>query len=332
MSQPFGAQVHVNRPLSNISQAYLQDAEDYIADKVAPVVPVLKQSDRYFTYTKGDWFRDEAQLRAPGTESAGGGYNLTNTSTYYAPVYAYHKDVDPQIRANSDLPLNADRDATLWITQRLLLKREILVVNVMFQTSTWTGGPNGVDFTPSPQWNQANSTPLEDLETLIWSIKSQTAKFPNRLVLGAHVWETLKNHDEIIQRVKYTQRGVTTTEILASLIAPPGVDNFQVLVAAAIENTAPENTAGTNTFQFITPQKNALLLYAEPNPGIMVASSAYIFTWTGLLGAGAFGSRISQIPAPLLGIGTVRTEGELAFAATLVGVDLGCLLLNAVSS
>ena len=313
-----------------ISQAYMQDASDYIADKVFPVVPVQKQSDRYFVYTKGDWFRDEAQVRAPGTESAGGGYGLDNTPSYYAPVYAFHKDVDPQIRANSDVPLNADRDATLFITQRLLLKREILVAQTVMATSTWTGSTTGGDITPSPQWDLANSTPLEDIEKQIWAVKKVTAKFPNRFVLGARVWEVLKNHDEVVQRIKYTQRGVVTTDLLASLIAPPGVEDFQVFVAAAVYNTATQGA--TDSFTFISPQKDCLLLYAEPEPGIMVPSAGYIFTWVGLLGAGSFGSRISQIPAPLLGIGTTRVEGELAFACKIVGADLGCYFHNAVSA
>ena len=337
MPEPTLQAVHVNRPLTNISQAYMQDASDYIADKIFPIVPVQKQSDRYFIYLKGDWFRDEAQVRAPGTESAGGGYNLDNTPTYYAPVYAFHKDVDPQIRANSDVPLDADRDATLFITHRLLLKREILVQNTVLATSTWTGSTTGGDITPNPQWNLANSTPLEDIEAQIWSIKQQTAKFPNRFVLGPRVWEVLKNHDEVVQRIKYTQRGVVTTDLLASLIAPPGVTNFQVLVASAIQNLAAQTVPETQTtqalnMQFIAPTKSALLLYAEPDPGIMVPSAGYIFTWVGLLGAGAFGSRISQIPAPLLGIGTTRTEGELAFGVKIVGSDLGMYFLNAVSS
>jgi hypothetical protein len=110
MAQPTLTSVHVNRPLTNISQAYMQDNDDYIAGKIFPMVPVQKQSDSYFIYTKDDWFRSVAQLRGPGTESAGGGYPLT-TATYYAPVYAVHKDVDEQVRANSDDPLNADRDA-----------------------------------------------------------------------------------------------------------------------------------------------------------------------------------------------------------------------------
>lgn len=330
MPQPALNAVHVNRPLTNISQAYMQDASDYIADRLFPVVPVQKQSDRYFVYTKGDWFRDEAQVRGPATESAGGGYSLDNTPSYYAPVYAFHKDVDEQVRANSDDPLNADRDATMFVTERMLLKREVLTVATVLAASTWTGSSTGSDITPTTAWNLANSTPLEDIETEVWAVKGVTGKFPNRLVLGAHVWKALKNHAEIQDRIKYTQRGVTTPEIIASLVAPPGVDNFEVIVASAIINNGIEGAA--DSFAFIAPQKDALLMFAQPQPGILKPSSGYIFTWVGLLGAGAFGTRISNIPMPWLGQGTERIEGELAFAVKVVGADLGSYFLNAVST
>ena len=85
MPQPTMGQSHVDAVLTNISVAYAQQAGNFIADKVFPTVPVDKKSDKYFTYTKNDWFRDEAQRRGPGTEPAGGGYNLS-TDTYSCVV------------------------------------------------------------------------------------------------------------------------------------------------------------------------------------------------------------------------------------------------------
>lgn len=83
--------VHVNRPLTNISIAYIQEQTQFVADKVFPLVPVQKQSDRYFQYLKEDWFRSDAEERAPGTETAGSGWKLDNTPTYYTPIYGIHK-------------------------------------------------------------------------------------------------------------------------------------------------------------------------------------------------------------------------------------------------
>ena len=65
MAQPTPSDVHVDAILTNISVAYIQDQNYFIANKVFPSIPVEKQSDKYFKYTKGDWFRDEAAVRAP---------------------------------------------------------------------------------------------------------------------------------------------------------------------------------------------------------------------------------------------------------------------------
>ena len=67
---PTPGDVHVNVPLTNISIAYLQNASNFIASRVFPNIPVQKQSDRYYTYDRGEFNRDEMKERAAGTESA----------------------------------------------------------------------------------------------------------------------------------------------------------------------------------------------------------------------------------------------------------------------
>ena len=118
---PNRRQSHIDSALTNISVAYMQDSSNFIADKVFPVVPVQKQSDRYFIYKKEDWFRDEAKDRVRGAESAGGDYDIDNTPSYYCNTKAYHKDVTEEDRANSDSPLTPDTDASDFVSQKLLL-------------------------------------------------------------------------------------------------------------------------------------------------------------------------------------------------------------------
>src|SRR5512144_1987146 len=99
MPQPTQGAVHVDSVLTNISVAYMNATSNFIASQVFPVVTVPKQTDVYFTYTKADWFRDEARLRADSTESAGSGYGLS-TASYSCDVFALHKDIGDQVRAN----------------------------------------------------------------------------------------------------------------------------------------------------------------------------------------------------------------------------------------
>lgn len=334
MPQPTASQVHVDAVLTNVSIAYMQDHAGYLAERLFPRVPVQKQSNVYFKYDKGYWFRDEAKKRAPGTESAGGGYGVS-TDNYFCEPYAFHTDVDPQIRANTDQPLDADIDATQYVTEKLLLKREKLVLASYFTTGVWTGSTTGGDITPGTKWSAVNSTPVEDVTGQIWHVKGVTGKFPNRLCFGALAWSNgIQNHAEILDRIKYTQKGVVTPELFASLVAPPDTPDFQVLVASAIENTAKEGAA--DSFSWMASSKDALLVYAEPNPGLRKPSGGYIFAWSGFLGQNAFGAATARIPMPWLGISesagvTERIEGQIALDAKLVGADLGAYFSAAVA-
>ena len=66
---------------------------------------------------------------------------------------------------------------------------------------------------------------------------------------------------------------------------------------------------------------DALLVYAAPRPSLMAPSGGYTFSWTGLMGAGAMGGRISRFRMPHLK--SDRVEMEMAFDHQLVSADLG---------
>ena len=64
MPNPTQSDLHVNAPLTNVSIAYMQDPNDFIARKVFPTVPVKKQSDLYWKFSKSDVRRTDVQRRA----------------------------------------------------------------------------------------------------------------------------------------------------------------------------------------------------------------------------------------------------------------------------
>lgn len=326
MPRPTASDVHVNAALTNISIAYMQGADHFIADKVFPIVPVSKQSDRYFVYDKGDFFRSEAQLRAPGTASAGTGFGIDNTPSYFADVYAIHKDIGDQIRANSDAAINPDRDATQFITQQLMLKRDKVWAANFFTTGVWTGSSTGGDLAAGDllngAWSSAGSTPIEDIDKQADAILKNTGYRPNCLVVGTDVHRVLKNHPDVLDRIRYTQEGIVTEDLLASLL---GVEKY--LVARATENTAAQGA--TDSFNFVADAQDALLTYSAPNPGLMTPSAGYLMAWNGYLGAGPQGNRIKRFRMEHLA--SDRVEGELAFAAELVSASLGAFFDECVS-
>jgi len=164
MAQPTNSAVHVDSALTNISVAFLQNASNFVAGRVFPNVAVSKQSDRYFVFDRGDFNRAEAQKRAPGTESAGGGYSLDNTPTYYADVWAVHKDVPDQVRANADPAVDVERAATEWVMHQMLIRKEKDWVSSFFTGGKWTNDVDGVVGTPGinevVKWSDTTSAIL----------------------------------------------------------------------------------------------------------------------------------------------------------------------------
>lgn len=309
---------HIDRALTNVSVAYMQDAKAFIADKVFPIVKVKRQSDVFYTYNKGDFMRDEAKVRGAASESVGGDYGVEASEPYYCRKHAFHKDVTPEERANYDEPLNADTDASDFVTQKMLIRREMEWASKFFTTGVWgreiSGGSAAADGTVV-YWSSVTSDPIRDITNAAVQMASETGYKPNTLVLSPFAFNALKNHEDILDRIKYTQKGIVTEDLLATLF---GVDH--VYVAWGVVNTADKGAEDNVGFIM---GKNALLCYSAPNPGLKKPSAGYIFAWTGLEGSGAYGNRIVRLPMDMLGLGTERIEGEIAFDAKKICADLG---------
>lgn len=325
MSNPTVSQVHVDAILTNASVAYIQSADNFIANKVFPIVPVDKQSDLYFKYTKEDWFRDDAKVRADGAEAATAGYGLT-TDSYFADVYAVKKAIGDQLMANFDSPLDPLRDGAKYTAQLIMNRMEAQFVEDFIQTGIWANEYVGVSGTPTgnefKQWSDlANSDPIQDIEEAKSDILGSTGYEANKLVLGYEVYKTLRNHPDIIDRVKYTGRDVPDTQYLAQLF---GLD--EVLVAKAVKNTAAEGQTGAFSFTF---GKSALLVHSAPNPGLLMPSAGYSFQWRGVseglgLTVGTKQYRLEQNAATYV-------ESQIAFDNKLVAADLGAFWSTAVA-
>lgn len=326
MPQPTGSQVHVDSILTNISVAYMQNADNFIASKVFPIVPVDKQSDKYFTYTKGDWFRDEAAKRAGGTESVGSGYGLS-TGSYSCDVFAIHKDVDDQTTANADNPLNPKREATEFVTNRLLLRQEKQWVTDYFAGSVWGNtDQTGVASSPSTnqfvQWSDyTSSDPIEDIEAGKETILSTTGFEANTLVLGYSTFRQLRNHPDFVDRVKYTSAQNISADMLGAVFEVP-----RVFVAKSVINSAAEGATASYGFAH---GKGALLMHVAASPSTLTPSAGYTFAWRGV--SGGLGEAVGVKDFRMEHLASDRVEGEVAFDNKVVASDLGLYFASAVA-
>ncbi len=317
MPQPTQTDVHVDSVLTNISVAFQQEAANFVAPMVFPSVPVSKQSDLFYTYSQEDFFRDTAQVRADSTESAGSGYGLS-TSTYASTVYALHKDIGDQVRANSDNPLAPDADATRYIANQMLIRQEKDWASNFFGTSIW-----GTDVTPGTLWSASGSTPISDVQTGINAVLTNTGMLPNTLVMSYAVFSQLKNHADIIDRFKYTSSESITTDLMAKVL---GVE--RVLVMRSIQNTAAE---GATAAYSQIGDKDALLCYSAPSASLLTPTAGYNFTWTGLAQSGGLGTSTAVSRFRMDHLRSDRIEIQSAWDFKVVSSALGYFFSNVVA-
>lgn len=337
MPSPNVNTVHVDAILTNISVAYIQSLSNFVADKVFPVIPVDKKSNIYYTYTKADWFRDEAQRRADATASAGSGYGLS-TDNYECDVFAFHKDIGDQTRDNADQPLNPDKEATQFVTQRLLLRKEVQWAADFFTSGVWNNQVSGASTCTGTgvsaygtsttfYWSDyTNALPVVDVQSAKMQVLSTTGFEPNTLVLGYKIFQVLKNHPTLLDRYKYTTPGAMVTEqLLANLFE---VD--RILIPKAIYNTGNEGTNAQN-YGFIT-SNSALLCYVAPNPGLLTPSAGYSFLWTkvsqGVVTGNGSPATVGVAKFRMDELKADRVEGEIAFDNKVVAPDLGFFWYN----
>ena len=315
MPQPTSTDVHVDAVLTNMSVAYQQEAYAFVANRAFPVVNVAKQTDLYFTYSQADFMRDQVQRRADGTESAGTGYGLS-TASYSCDVWALHKDIGDQTRANSDNPLNPDMDATRFLSQQMLIRQEVQWASDAFTTSIW-----GTDATPSPLWDAASSTPIADVETAKNTVLTNTGYVPNTVILSYKAFSALVDNADIVDRIKYTSQDSVTEELLARVF---NVD--RVLVMASVYNSAAEGAAASYSQ---VGDKDVLVCYTPSAPGLMVPSAGYTMNWSGVSAGLGTSSAISRYRMDTLRAD--RIEIEAAFDFKIVSSALGYFLSNVTS-
>lgn len=330
MAHPDPGAVHVNRPLSNISIAHFQSETNFVTNRAGHTIPVEKQTDSIFRFKKGEFHRDGMKERAPGAESAGGGWDMDDLLTYRCPVYAFHHDIPDQARANTDQPISQDRAATILVNQKGLIKRELLFATSFMQSgSGWDVTRAGVASgafvldTNVIKWSDyTNSNPIDDVSFYTTKVAVLSGGFrPKHCVMSRSVWDILKNHPDILGRISggstIINPSIVTQQLVAALF-----ELEEILVMDAVYDTSAPGAAA-NAMAFMGGDA-FFCYYKPPAPSVEVPSAFYGFAWKGMFGMSTMGNRIKKFR--MEAIASDRVEIESSFQWKQTGTDMAFLL------
>jgi hypothetical protein len=144
----------------------------------------------------------------------------------------------------------------------------------------------GTDFAA---WTDASSTPIEDVDEQNDAIEGRTGQRANVLVLNRKGWTALKNHPDILDRVKAGGTNASPAQITREAVAGL-MELDKIVVTSAVYNSAQEGE--TANVSWIAGD-HALLAFATTSPSMFSPSAGYIFRWTGLPGQAGGGQTIS---------------------------------------
>lgn len=310
--------VHIDQPLTNLTLAYVQSQENFIADKVFPTVGVSKQSDKYYIYDRASMNRSgDVKKLAPRTEVDRIGLALSNSS-YYADVYGLGMDFDEQTLANEDAALEIRAAGAQTLVNRILIDREEKFASTFFAAGVWTG-----QSTPANLWSDyTNSTPITDVTTARRAMQLTSGGYkPNTMVVGKEVRDILINHPDILARLNggatVSNTALVTNAKLAEIFE---VESFFVM--EAVKNSGAEGLAESNAF---IGGKHALLTHTPSSAGLMTPAAGLTFAWNSISGVNNLGVSIESFSDDALKRMQVaeHIQAKMAYDMKVVGADLG---------
>jgi len=150
-----------------------------------------------------------------------------------------------------------------------------------FATGVWNTQKQGaVDFT---KWDSPVSNPASDAITWMRTVQEATCGYkPNFMAIGAPVFDILRNHPDVIDKIKYTNPGFSgdvTKQLLAQYF---GIERVEV--GDTVTVTSPKGAATTTKAQLYG--KQVLVGYATPRPTLRSPTAGLVIAWDGGTGMG----------------------------------------------
>lgn len=263
-----GRDLHIDQNLTNVALGYRP--QGMIADMIAPIVSVQKETDLYPVFSQAEAFAIENTRRSRSGE-ANRITRSVSSAGYACKNYALRYDVPIEDEVNMDTAYRFElgAGATRYILDKLVLDWDRRVLSTVGSASNVSTG-----FLTGSSW-LLTGDPVSQIYKAIEQVQATTAYRPNRLLFGWQAYNYFRRNSNVRNFVLGTNNGggAISRSAVAGIFE---VD--QVLVSEAFYNSANEAQAMSlaNTF----PADAVLAYFAPSAPSREVPSFMYSFRWT----------------------------------------------------
>ena len=276
--------IHHDPVLTKVGIDYRSPA--LIWPDIAPMVGVEERSAYYPIFGR-------EHMRLPDTsrrESGGGARTVefgVSKTTFTCEKHALNTFLLRDLMNAANVVTKEQfRQRAVQVVMGMLQMEHENNVRALFMTeaSFATGYYLDIDGIADRRWDETSGDPFGDMTTGISAVQTGTNCLEDEIVviIPKAVWNELRHDSDLLDRIKYTQRGSMTPDILAALL---GVR--KVLIGGAVYQSARPGLAEVPAA--LWTDKHVAIIYAPENPGQVASGSvlgalaaANTFKWNNL--------------------------------------------------
>lgn len=305
--------VAFNPALTLTAQKFMQDASAFVGRRLFPLFFTAVQAANYYVFDRENMLNVPTNIRrSPASPYVRQVMQLSGDS-YSCQNYGVEEPVDDEERAKYGSAVDADNAAVRRGVNTILVNHELRVRDKIVNSGAIPTS------SPGTQWDQEGSSPIQDVRAMREAIHANCGLDATTLCMNRAVFNVLCDHSQVLDRIKYSERGVITEQILAAVF---GVN--EVLVAGGLSNVAAE---GLTTNPGAIWQDSVVLAHVENAQDLSAPNFGRTFAWrqfTGPNGLQTFTYRQDEIDSD---VQRVRQHCD----EKLVGPECGYLLNDVLS-
>ena len=319
--------------LTNLAIAQFQSAEDFVATRLFPIVPVQLPNAKYYKFSKGDLARDNMQRKPAFGKVTPAVLGLSEDS-YDCKIDQLIMGIDqlsaiPYQRTHAPGVADPRKAKVRAAMEQTHLHLDLMFAERFFKTGVWTNEWAGKAANPSTneflRFDVSGSDPIQFVDQRIMEIKREGRRKVNKIALGYKTFIALKNNAAILDRVKYSGGSANPAKVNEKTLAELfGVE--EVTVLASTYNKAA--LGATEEMAFVCDETGMLMVYAPYSPQIDEPSAGYTFAWD-MLGGSQYIAVTQYEGEP--GTHSEFIETLCSYDMKQTGQDLACFCTGCVS-
>ncbi|MDR2868898.1 MAG: major capsid protein [Deferribacteraceae bacterium] len=178
----------------------------YVADKLFPEIEVQKEGFKVPKFSK-ESFAIRNTIRNINADS-----NRINTDTpETVDIVLDEHDLEApyDYREENDANYELEKRNTFIVTEGVMLKVEKQAADMALDAANYAAD-NKITISGADAFSDPNSDPIAEIEQGKETIRRKTGRRPNVMVIGAALYAELKEHPQLLEKIKYTEKGIVT--------------------------------------------------------------------------------------------------------------------------